>query len=73
MLAHRIEDLLPRIGAPALVVRGSRDYIAPQAWVEEVARLLPQGRLAIIEGGGHALNYSKAPELARLVRPFLRG
>ena len=34
-LADRIEDKLPRVQAPTLVVRGSRDPI-PQDWAEEV-------------------------------------
>jgi pimeloyl-ACP methyl ester carboxylesterase len=72
MLEHRIEDVLPRIAAPALIVRGSRDHVAPRAWAEQVARLIPAARLATVEGGGHALNYSQPLELARIARPFLR-
>jgi pimeloyl-ACP methyl ester carboxylesterase len=72
-LEHRIEDLLPRVPVPTLVVRGSRDRVVPRAWAEEVARLIPNARLETIKGGGHALNYSAPRELARLVRPFLRG
>jgi pimeloyl-ACP methyl ester carboxylesterase len=53
-------------------VRGSRDRVVPRAWAEEVARLIPNARLETIKGG-HALNYSAPRELARLVRPFLRG
>ena len=30
---------------------GTRDTIVPQAWAEEVARLLPQGELILIPGG----------------------
>jgi pimeloyl-ACP methyl ester carboxylesterase len=73
MLEHRIEEVLPRITAPALIVRGSRDHVAPRAWAEQVARLIPAARLAIVEGGGHALNYSEPLELARIARPFLRN
>jgi 2-hydroxy-6-oxonona-2,4-dienedioate hydrolase len=42
-LADRIEDKLPLVQAPTLVVRGARDPIVPQAWAEEVSRLLPAG------------------------------
>lgn len=71
-LAHAIEERLPEIRVPVLVVRGSRDPIVPQRWAEEVARLLPRGSLKVIPGGAHALNYGWALELARVVRPFLR-
>ncbi|HEX6202194.1 MAG TPA: alpha/beta hydrolase [Thermoanaerobaculia bacterium] len=67
-LADRIEESLPQVAVPTLVVRGSRDPIVPRRWGEEVAALLPDGRLAEVDGGGHALNYSRPDELARLVR-----
>lgn len=34
---HRIEEVLPRIQAPTLVVRGPRDPIIPPRWAEEAA------------------------------------
>jgi 2-hydroxy-6-oxonona-2,4-dienedioate hydrolase len=71
MMRDRIEERLPRIQAPALVVRGGRDPIVPQDWAEEAARLLPHGRLVVIPGAPHALNYSAPLELARVIRPFL--
>jgi len=70
-LADPIEEKLPLLRAPTLVVRGSRDPIVPQAWVEELTRLLPDGRLALIPNGPHAVNYSKAPEFVGLIRDFL--
>jgi pimeloyl-ACP methyl ester carboxylesterase len=69
-LEDPIEAKLPRLAMPALVVRGERDPIAPQRWAEEVARLLPRGRLHVIPGG-HALNYSKPEALLEAVLPFL--
>jgi pimeloyl-ACP methyl ester carboxylesterase len=71
--ADRIEEKLPRIPAPSLVARGERDAIAPQAWAEEVARRLGAGAVRVIRGKGHALNYSAADELMRIIRPFLRA
>jgi pimeloyl-ACP methyl ester carboxylesterase len=70
-LRDRIEENLPRMTMPTLVVRGSRDPIAPQRWCEEAARLLPRGRLAVIPGGPHAVNYSTPGPFARLVRAFV--
>jgi pimeloyl-ACP methyl ester carboxylesterase len=71
-LADRIEEKLPLVRAPALVVRGERDPIVPAEWAEEVARLLPRGRLAVIPGGPHCVNYSTPRAFARVVRTFLR-
>jgi hypothetical protein len=53
-------------------VRGERDAIVSQAWVEEVTRLLPGGRLVVVPGA-HTINYSAPRELVRVVRPFLVG
>lgn len=72
MFADRIEEKLPEIKAPAMVVRGERDPVIPQGWAEEVARLLGTDRLVVIPDAGHALNYSAADELMRRIRPFLR-
>ncbi len=72
MFADRIEEKLPKIQAPAMVVRGERDPVIPQAWAEEVARLLGTDQLIVIPDAAHALNYSVADELMRRIRPFLR-
>jgi pimeloyl-ACP methyl ester carboxylesterase len=73
MLDDCIEVKLPRITVPTLVVRGSRDPIAPQRWAEDAARLLPHGRLAVLPGAGHAANYSTPDRLVAAVLPFIRA
>jgi pimeloyl-ACP methyl ester carboxylesterase len=70
-LDDRIEEKLPRIHAPTLVVRGGIDPIAPQRWVEELTDLLPMGRLVVVPGGTHTINCSAPAAFARLLRPFL--
>ena len=68
-----IEERLPKVRVPALVVHGSRDRISARHWAEEVARLLPDGRLVFLPGTPHAANYSAPAEFARAVRAFLAG
>ena len=70
-LRDPVEEKLPRVGVPTLVIRGSHDALVPQRWAEEVARLLPAGRLAVIAGGAHALNYTAPSHVSRLVRAFM--
>lgn len=70
-LRDRIEEKLPRVTAPTLVVRGGRDVLVPQRWAEEVTRLLPNARLVVVPGSAHAVNYSRPDELATAVRQFL--
>jgi pimeloyl-ACP methyl ester carboxylesterase len=71
MLAHRIETLLPRIAAPALVLRGRWDRVAPHPWARRVADLLPQGALAEIPWGGHAVHFSRPRAVARVLLEWL--
>lgn len=72
-LEYRLEDDLPRLTAPVLVVRGGADAVVPQRWAQEVTDGLPDGRLAVLPGHGHALNYSAPGPLAAAIRPFLGG
>lgn len=71
-LGDAIEDKLPHVRVPVLVVRGGRDPIVPQRWADEVTRLLPLGRLVVVPGAPHAVNYSAPLELVRIIRPFLK-
>jgi 2-hydroxy-6-oxonona-2,4-dienedioate hydrolase len=71
MLHHHIEDVLPRVHVPTLVVRGTRDPIATRVWSEQVVRLLPDGRLLEIPGAAHATNFQAPAALARAVQPFV--
>ncbi|MFF9408163.1 alpha/beta fold hydrolase [Streptomyces anandii] len=70
-LRDRIEDKLPHVVKPTLVVRGAQDRMVPQEWAEQVVRLLPAGRLAVVEDSGHMVAYRQAPVLAGLVADFL--
>jgi len=72
-LRDPIEQKLPGVRVPALVVHASRDRISPHSWAEEVARLLPDGRLVVLPGSAHAANYSAPAEFAHAIRSFLAG
>lgn len=66
-----LRPLLPTITQPALVVHGSRDTLAPPAAAEYLAAALPHGRLALIEGAGHAPFLSHPEAFVTAVREFL--
>lgn len=70
-LRDPIEQKLPLVAAETLVVRGSLDAIVPRAWADEVVRLLPNGRLLVIDGAAHTINYSLPDRLVDAVWPFL--
>lgn len=71
-MEDRIEDKLPGIAAPTLVVRGGNDPLVPQRWAEEVVRRLPRGELRVLPGLGHTINYTAPKEFMTALRPFLR-
>lgn len=70
-IEDRIEDKLPRISAPTLVVRGGKDPIVPQQWAEEVVRRLPRAELRVLPGLGHTINYTAPKQFVAAMRPFL--
>jgi 2-hydroxy-6-oxonona-2,4-dienedioate hydrolase len=69
-LQDRVEDKLPRIEAPALVVRGQHDPICRPEWAEQAAELLPDGRLVIIPGVAHTLVFTSPEQLSAVSVSF---
>lgn len=72
MLVHRPEDVLPRVSAPTLVLRGEDDLVAPRAWCERIVRAMPDARLAEVEGHGHETMIRDAAPAAELILDFVR-
>ncbi len=70
-LDDRIEDKLPHLEVPTLVVRGTRDPIVDDRWATEVTRLLPDARLRRLPGATHAINHEMPLQTARVVAPHL--
>jgi 2-hydroxy-6-oxonona-2,4-dienedioate hydrolase len=73
MLADRELDKAPDVRAPCLVVRGERDAVVPCSWAQQVADALRAGAVREVKGWGHALNFSAADELTRIVEPSRDG
>jgi len=71
-LRDRIEEKLPHVRVPTLVVSGGRDPLVPHDWAAHVARLLPAGQLHLIPDAAHAVNFNSPEELARVTLQFLR-
>src|SRR5574337_823004 len=70
-LSHNAEDRLSRIAAPTLIVAGDDDILTPMLFAGILHERIPDARLAIIQGGGHALVLTHAEEFNRLVLSFL--
>ena len=68
-----IEDKLPDIGWPVLLVRGERDRVAPQRWLEELQGRRPGSRVAVLAEAAYTVVYSHPVEHARLVLDHVAG
>lgn len=67
MLGYRLEEAVPALPHPLLVVRGERDPIAPRGWTEQVCRAAPDARLIEVPGAGHVVMWSHPEEVGAAV------
>jgi 2-hydroxy-6-oxonona-2,4-dienedioate hydrolase len=72
-LRHRIEVDARRVSVPAIVVRGSRDPLVPQAWAERLAKAFPAGELHVVAGAPHAAHFTHPDALASIVSAGTRS
>jgi pimeloyl-ACP methyl ester carboxylesterase len=81
-LDDRIEDKLPALQVPVLIVNGERDPVSPPEWGERLARITGSrvggagARCVVVPGAAHAVPFShpialaaEIVALARLVEP----
>jgi 3-oxoadipate enol-lactonase len=66
-LGHAVEH----VRTPALVVVGELDRLTPPGAAASLARSLPDGRLAVIPGAGHAAPLERHREWNRVVEGFI--
>jgi hypothetical protein len=70
-LADRIEERLPLITQPMLVMRGEYDGFVGQTWSETAAALLPRGQLVVVPRQPHAVHYTRPDLVAKMVDKFV--
>jgi len=73
MLDHHLEETLPDVARPTLVIRGEDDRISPRAWAQEVARLVPHARYVEVPGRGHETMVTAGEQVAMLVAAHAHG
>jgi 2-hydroxy-6-oxonona-2,4-dienedioate hydrolase len=67
-----IEEKLPYLTMPVLIIRGKRDLVVSQAWSEKVTELLPLARLQVIPGKAHSIVYSAYDQVADMTLGFMK-
>ncbi len=59
------------IDVPVQLIFGSEDTLTPPSIGEEMATILPDARLAVLEGAGHLSNLERPTEFTSTLRAFL--
>lgn len=76
-LADHIEEKLPAIAAPAIIVSGARDPVVTVAWAAQAARLVGRSvhgaagaTLSVVPAAAHALPYDDPVSFAAIIDTF---
>jgi 2-hydroxy-6-oxonona-2,4-dienedioate hydrolase len=70
-IRDRVEDKVPAIEAPTLLIRGARDPLVPERWAKQIASLLSHPKLVVIPNGTHAVQYQSPVSVAQVLEEFL--
>lgn len=71
LLAFDVTDRLHEIRKDVLVLGVRNDHLTPAYFSQELAKLIPNARLTIMEDGGHAASQTLPGEFNRIVLDFL--
>lgn len=66
-----LDDLIDRVAAPILIVRGGRDPLTTGRWAARLARRAPRARVAVIPGAAHGLGHDAPRAVAGAIAAFL--
>ena len=72
MFSPQLPHLLGAVKAPALIVWGDNDKVVPMSAAHRFKTALPNARLEVVNGSGHAVEMEKPAELAKLMLSFTR-
>jgi pimeloyl-ACP methyl ester carboxylesterase len=67
----RLLVLGPLRDVPVLIVCGDHDLLTPLDHSREIASVLPEAELVVIEGGGHVVLLERAEEVDEAIEEFL--
>ena len=67
-----LREMLPSIDRPVLLIHGSVDAICPPGAARYMAERLPDARLVLFDGAGHAPCLSRPEEFNAIQRDFLQ-
>ena len=71
LVSADLRPVLPSIELPVLLIHGGNDVICPPTASRYMAEQLPQARLEILKGAGHAPFLSRPTEFTTILRKFI--
>jgi pimeloyl-ACP methyl ester carboxylesterase len=71
-LADALEDVVPQVAVPVLVLYGDIDRLCTEAWARELAGLAPDGRFATVPGA-HSFPYTAPDAWSQPIRELAEG
>jgi pimeloyl-ACP methyl ester carboxylesterase len=66
-------DVLPRVTLPTLLIWGDRDMRSPLSVARQFEQAIPNAKLVVIPGAGHACNLEQPERFNKAVREFCRA
>ena len=71
MMGFSSIPFLPFVRQPVLIMAGDKDRIVPAVNAKIIDKFLPNGRIHMVEGGGHLFLVSRAAEVLPKITDFL--
>lgn len=71
-IGHDTRDRLQELAVPVLVTAGDADAFIPAGLQRELAEAIPQARLRVFEGAGHAHHWERLDEFNDAIEEWLR-
>jgi len=66
-------EALTKVALPCFVIHGAIDTLIPPDAGREIAALIPNAKLDIVAGMGHAITPLLAPKIVEMVDDFIRN
>lgn len=63
---------LKKITIPTMVIQGEKDLLLPVHMANEVAKSIPNSQFKVIPHVGHTLNLEAVPQMAAIIKDFLK-
>ena len=70
-LAHCIEERIPLVSVPILVLRGEVDAVISRDWARRLATAAPRGRFLEVPGAAHAAHHGRPRWMADVLMDVL--